>query len=371
MMGRVLITGGCGFIGKNLSLAMTRRNLKITIIDSLSEQIHGMSPDLSWIDEAGIEFIKGSVMDRGAMELALKDVSTVVHLAAETGTGQSMYDIADYMDTNVVGTAIVLEECNKAGVRHFVLSSSRAIFGEGTWLCSSCGRAHARARGIDFDSSASWNPICSRCGLHTESMIAVKENDEKDPVSVYGISKLAQEQLVALVAGNSNMCCSSLRFFNVFGPGQSLKNPYTGVLAVFATRARQNKHLDIFEDGKIQRDFVYIDDVVEALQKAIDMKFNGACNIGSGSAVTIEYTAKKIVEYVRSGSKLCHTGKTRVGDVRGLVADIGNASRELGWIPRISFEKGLGNFVDWAMRSESVDLYEESMTELSKKGLYH
>lgn len=365
------MTGGCGFIGKVLVLNLAATGQRVRVLDNLLTQVHGEKPDLRWLDSSGVEFVKGSVCDPATCKTAVADMESVVHLAAETGTGQSMYELRRCVDTNCTGTATILEACCAAGVRKFVLSSSRAIYGEGCWQCTTCGPVHPAIRLHSRAPGSSWNPLCPLCGSPAASMLPTPEGTAPKPISVYGITKLAQEQLVALVRDNTGMDVSVLRFFNVFGPGQSLRNAYTGVLGVFVNRARQGRPIDVYEDGEILRDLVYIDDVVDAIKRAMERERSVTCNVGSGQSVSIAEVARQIVAMCESDSEIALTGKSRAGDVRGLIADISLAAEKLEWRPRVEFRKGLANFVRWALESDYEDRYEESLKELVSRGLYH
>jgi dTDP-L-rhamnose 4-epimerase len=365
-----LVTGGCGFIGRHLVTRLCEMGKKVRILDSLAPQIHGPSPDLSWVNRQGIEFIRGSVCNPADCRKAVCGAETVYHLAAETGTGQSMYELRRYADTNVTGTATILEECLKAKVSVFILSSSRAVYGEGLWLCKNCGPIHPELRN-GLNSYESWNPICPSCKAETRELLPTSEKETIRPASIYGATKVAQEQLVLLASESGELSSRILRFFNVYGPGQALNNPYTGVLGVFVNKARQGKTLDLYEDGLITRDFVFINDTVDALIKSSINSFNFPLNIGSGKTITISDLAKKIIALSGSPSLTNITGKGRIGDVRGLVADIKKAYSSLTWEPKVSIDDGLGIYVNWALNQEYQDSYEASLTELKRKGLYH
>jgi dTDP-L-rhamnose 4-epimerase len=369
-MKKILVTGGCGFIGKVLCLRLVESGYKVRILDSLTEQIHGSHPDLRWIEENKIELIRGSVANRQDCKRALQDVDVAAHLASETGTGQSMYELTRYMETNVLGTATLLEECRTQGVKRFVLASSRAVYGEGAWECTRCGRVYPQTRSMNGTTPESWNPRCPRCGKHTSRLLPTREDDPVAPTSIYGMSKQVQEQLILMTASAIGLGYGILRFFNVFGPGQSLKNPYTGVLTVFINRARLNKVLDLYEDGDILRDFIYVDDVARAIHLAIDSSEFGIYNIGSGSTLSIQRLAELIIAAIGSSSKTEVTGKMRLGDVRGLVADNTRARRLLRWQPKIDHESGIEKFVQWALQSEFEDRYEQSLKELEQHRLY-
>lgn len=369
--GSILVTGGCGFIGRHLCRRLRLEGYRVTVLDSLSQQVHGPDYDGSWMNEAGIDFIQGSVCDSAMCHDAMEGCDSVIHLAAETGTGQSMYEMRRYVDTNVTGTAVLMEACIERRVPKIVLSSSRAVYGEGMWTCTNCGPVHPSVRSLDGDGDSQWLPACPRCGLPTPHLNPTDEDAPIDPASIYGISKLTQELLTLGVKSAYPADVSILRFFNVFGPGQSLSNPYTGVLAVFTNRARENRTIDLYEDGEILRDFVYVEDVIDALVAALRARDVPVCNIGSGRVVSIRYLAQTIIELLGSTSELRVTGKGRVGDVRGLQADVKRATASLsGWTPRVQLEQGLRYFLDWAMSQAYEDTYESSLNELSKRGLY-
>lgn len=366
----ILVTGGCGFIGKHLCTRLRSEGFGVRILDSLEPQIHGTDYDARWMREAGIEFLQGSVRDPDACLEATDGAHAVVHLAAETGTGQSMYEMSRYMDTNVTGTAVLLEACVRRQTGKIVLSSSRAVYGEGMWECAHCGPVHPSLRSARSGRAGEWNPLCPTCGARVVGLLPTPEDAPLDPTSVYGISKLAQELLVSSVKDIYAADVNILRFFNVFGPGQSLSNPYTGVLAVFANRARENKTIDLYEDGEILRDYVFVDDVVEALHAALLAHDTPICNIGSGHVVSIRYLAETIVAAAGSSSRLVVTGKGRAGDVRGLQADIRRSADVLGWTPKVSVVQGLALFLEWAFAQPFEDRYEESLSELQRRGLY-
>jgi dTDP-L-rhamnose 4-epimerase len=370
-MAKILVTGGCGFIGKALCMQLARNGYKVRVLDSLTEQIHGSNPDLGWTQDYGIDLIRGSVVIRQDCKISLKDVDSVVHLAAETGTGQSMYELTRYMETNVLGTAMLLEECRMRRVKRFVLASSRAVYGEGAWECLQCGRVYPQTRNVNGTGvPESWNPKCPQCGRHTSRLLPTKEDDPLAPTSIYGMSKQAQEQLLLMTAPAIGLGYGILRFFNVFGPGQSLKNPYTGVLSVFINRARLHKTLDLYEDGEVLRDFIYVDEVTRAIQLALDSSDSAIYNIGSAATLSIRRLAELIIRATDSSSVTKVTGKMRLGDVRGLVADNSRAARALPWQPLVDYENDIKRFVQWALQFDCEDRYEQSLKELEKHKLY-
>ncbi|MBV5330167.1 MAG: NAD-dependent epimerase/dehydratase family protein, partial [Chlorobium sp.] len=316
------------------------------------------------------------VRDRDTMRQALSGVDTVVHLAAETGTGQSMYEIERYFSVNVLGTATLLDllqndPCGKA-VNTVVLASSRAIYGEGAYHCLKHGTVYPEQRRRGQMAAGHFEPICPLCGT-VVSLLPTTETAPSKPMSVYGLTKQVQEQAVLMFSQTRGIKAFSLRYQNVFGPGQSLKNPYTGILAVFSNLARQNQPIEIYEDGLESRDFVYIDDVVEATARCVNYsgQFVGALNVGSGLATSVMTVAQEIKNYFSSNSSIRITGAFRVGDIRHNIADVALTRDILGFVPEISFKQGLSNFLEWAKGQpvEDKSAYLRSVGELAAKGL--
>lgn len=266
---KVLITGGAGFIGSNLALKLKNLGYEVRIFDNLSKQIHGENPDLSYtynLVKGKFETIIGDVNNRADWEKALEDVDTVVHLAAETGTGQSMYEIGKYVGSNITGTANLLELLtnNKHSVKKLIVAASRAVYGEGKFLCQEHGMVYPESR-LDADmAKGDYEVKCPICHQNVD-MQPTDEQSLLHPTSVYGFTKQAQEQLCMIVGQSIGLPVVAYRFQNVYGPGQSLKNPYTGILSIFSTRIKNGNDINIFEDGLETRDFVYIDDVTDAV----------------------------------------------------------------------------------------------------------
>jgi dTDP-L-rhamnose 4-epimerase len=374
-MKKVLITGGAGFIGQRLAHSLLQQNSKVRILDNFSPQIH--SAEALPSDLLGhVELIKADVRDRDAMRRALSGVDSVVHLAAETGTGQSMYEIERYFSVNVQGTAILLdllqnEDCAKS-LRSIVVASSRAVYGEGAYKCRTHGIIFPDQRGRERMSDGLFEPICPDCGSPV-SLLPTPESAPFRPMSMYGLTKQVQEQAVLLFARTRGINGFGLRYQNVYGPGQSLKNPYTGILAVFSNLARQNQPIEIYEDGLESRDFVYIDDVVEATVRSINYpgQFVGGLNVGSGEATSVMTVAQEIKSFFSSESTIGVTGAFRMGDIRHNIADVSKLGQVLGFVPCVSFKQGLTNFLGWAAGQVPEDkaAYLRSVSELAAKGL--
>jgi len=371
----VLITGGAGFIGQRVSRALLRQGAKVRIIDNFSPQTHAtavLPDDLA----EHVEVIKADVRDRDALKRALLGVGSVVHLAAETGTGQSMYEIDRYFSVNVQGTATLLDllqndDCGKS-LRSVVVASSRAVYGEGAYQCAAHGMVFPEQRSRERMSASAFEPLCPACGAQV-SLMPTPESAPFMPMSMYGLTKQVQEQAVLLFARTRGINGFGLRYQNVYGPGQSLKNPYTGILAVFSNLARQNQGIEIYEDGLESRDFVYIDDVVEATMRSINYsgQFVGALNVGSGQATSVMTVAQEIKAYFDSSSTIKVTGAFRMGDIRHNIAEVSKLKQMLGFLPGVPFKQGLANFLGWAAEQAPEDkaAYLRSVSELAAHGL--
>lgn len=374
---KILITGGAGFIGQKLATKLLEKNAKVCIFDSFNEQTHS-SQSLPNSLRDKVKLVKADIRDRESIIASLSGIECVVHLAAETGTGQSMYEIQHYYDVNVLGTALLLDVIQNEPVgktvKSIVLASSRAIYGEGAYKCIKHNIVYPNQRTKMDLSCGKFEPICPICGDKV-LLEKTKENSPKKSMSIYALTKQAQEEAILLFASTfkHDINVFSLRFQNVFGPGQSLKNPYTGILAVFSNLARQGEDIDIYEDGNESRDFVYIDDAVEAIIKCINYKGNfiGSLNVGSGVATSVLEVATHIKEYYNSKSQLVISGSFRLGDIRHNIADISIVELVLGFQPKTSFKEGLDKFLYWANLESCEDnlAYEKSVKELSERGL--
>ena len=371
----ILITGGAGFIGTHVTRLATAAGMRVRILDNLSEQIHG--PDATFAPPQGVEFLRGDVTERADLERALDGVDTIVHLAAETGTGQSMYEIDRYYRVNVQGTALLFDLLANGTnrVRNVILASSRSVYGEGAYLCHACDPAGARR----FPASRSprqleahqWTSPCPRCGGAMEPT-ATREDDQLAPASIYAATKLAQEELVRVACGALGMDHAILRFQNVYGEGQSLQNPYTGILSIFSTRIRLGLSLPIFEDGAETRDFVHVEDVATAVLRCIERPVSGGVtlNVGLGQPVSILAVAQLLQRIMGSSIDPHVTGQYRVGDIRHNHADIARLADTLGVRPEISLEAGMKRFCDWvAGQPIPEDMLDRANAELKARKL--
>lgn len=377
-MKNILITGGAGFIGSNIALKLVKKGYTVTVLDILSKQIHGEDPEetsplyLSIKDK--VKFIKGSVTSRKDWLKALENQDAVIHLAAETGTGQSMYEIQKYVETNIGGTALLLDLLanTKHNVKRVLVAESRAIYGEGKYRCAQCGDVYPRERKDEDMAKGDFGCHCPKCGSQV-TLVGTTEDSAIHPSSVYGVCKQVQGQLVHLVCPTIGVEPVSFRYQNVYGPGQSLSNPYTGILSIFSTRIKNHNGINIFEDGKETRDFVYIDDVVDATILGLEVpEANGhVFNVGTGVATDVFTVAKTLCEKYGINVPITVGGNYRLGDIRHNVADISKAQQLLGFIPKWSFTDGIEKFVNWVNEQEiQKDKYEDSIEEMKKKGLY-
>ena len=352
-MSLVLVTGGAGFIGSWVVSGLSKADYRVRVLDNLSPQVHGQLPKgLDWL--SGVDFVRGSVTCREDLQRALAGANVVVHLAAETGTGQSMYEIARYSDVNIGGTAALLDVLANSkdhGVERLVLTSSRAVYGEGAYVCATCApqsRVYPAARTAKQLAAHKWDHACPQCGA-TLTAVPTCEDDAARPASIYAATKLAQEHLTGITCAAHGIGYAILRLQNVYGEGQSLNNPYTGILSIFSTRLRRGSHLPIYEDGLETRDFVHVADVANAIVAAVrsDLPANGVVNVGSGVATTVSDVARALATAFGQAPDLVVTGEYRLGDIRHNCADISRMRALLGYEPAIGLAEGLRRFAAW------------------------
>ena len=373
-MKNILITGGAGFIGSRLCEKLYDKGYNITILDNLSPQIHGLSKSsLLKKVEGKCFFIKGDVRNKADWKKAIKGQEIIIHLAAETGTGQSMYELEKYNDVNIMGTAHMLEILanTQHNIQKMVIASSRAIYGEGKYLCTTHGDIFPKQRKELDMYNGEFNLKCNICNTEL-SLVATDEKSKIHPSSIYGINKQQQEQMVMLMGATLGIPAVALRYQNVYGPGQSLSNPYTGILSIFSTRILNGNDLDIYEDGLESRDFVFIDDVVDATILGIEKnEANGEVfNVGSGVSITVKEIADSLKRFYNSNINISISGKFRLGDIRHNYADITKSKNLLGFSPKYNFQKGISEFVTWVKTQEiKEDEYDKSVKELKSKGL--
>ena len=375
---KILITGGAGFIGSNLAIALLQRGHDVIILDKLSEQIHGKNPEetspLFKNIKDKVVFYKGDVTEIEDWKKVLPGTDIVVHLAAETGTGQSMYEIDRYTKVNIGGTALLLEclaNNKNLQVKKVIIASSRSIYGEGKYMSQEMGIVYPEEREATDMNNKDFEVKYPGCTKPLQVM-ATDENSKIHPSSVYGITKQNQEQMVMCVCKAIGINAVAFRYQNVYGPGQSLTNPYTGILSIFSSLIKNNKRINIFEDGKESRDFVYISDVVDATVLGIEnSKANGEIfNVGSGNATTVLEVATTLIKKFEVDVPLSISGNYRLGDIRHNYADITKITEKLGFFPKVAFEQGITFFAEWVnVQTPGENAYDESIKEMKEKGL--
>ncbi len=370
----ILITGGAGFIGSNLSLKLIEKGCNVTVLDNLSPQIHGDNSPLYNSIKDKVRFIKGTVLSYDNWKNALDGIDVVVHLAAETGTGQSMYEIEKYTDVNIKGTSIFLDILanEKYSVKKMIIASSRSIYGEGKYRCSEHGIVYPTERQDTDMAHGDFGVKCPTCGCDVE-LLATDETSKIHPSSIYGITKQVQEQMFLVMGKSLGIPAVAFRYQNVYGAGQSLSNPYTGILSIFSTRIKNGNDITIFEDGLESRDFVYVDDIVDATILGIEKdEANGEVfNVGLGEAIDVLTVANTLVNAYSSSSKITISKNYRLGDIRHNYADLSKIKNKLGFEPKVNFEEGIRRFTKWVEEQEVMeDKYEKSIEEMKAKGLY-
>lgn len=369
MTSRVLVTGGAGFIGSHVTARLLGRGYAVRVYDSLVPQAHGEG---SGQVPGDAELVKADVRDRASLERALRGVDAVVHLAAEVGVGQSMYEIERYVDTNTRGTSVLLQLLaeGRTRVSRLVVASSMSVYGEGAYRCGEHGTVSPRPRTEAALAAQRWEAQCPVCAADV-SPVPTPETKPLIPTSVYAISKMDQEMLSLTVGGAYGAGAVALRIFNTYGPGQSLSNPYTGIGAIFAARLLNDSPPLLFEDGRQLRDFVHVSDVARAFVTALERPdvTGVACNIGTGSPLPVAEIARHLARALGKDLQPEVTGTFRAGDIRHCWADTTLARRELGFSARTSFADGVGDLAGWVARSTARDLTAEARAELLAHGL--
>ena len=375
-MKKVLITGGAGFIGSNVARVLVNEGYEITILDNFLPQIHGDKNELTEDLKGKVKLIVGDVADKSVLYAALEGQNAVIHYAAETGTGQSMYAVSHYSNVNIQATAnlcdYIINENHQ--IKSVIVASSRSIYGEGKYNSPKYGTVYPNSRTFQ-NIKESFEVCCPKSGKHNLEVEATDEASKIHPSSFYGITKQVQEQMIILATQLKNINGYALRYQNVYGPGQSLKNPYTGILSIFTRLALQNEEINIFEDGLESRDFVHINDVVAATISCLKLEKNGQhiLNVGSGVPVNVFEVAQEIVSYLKSKSEIKISGAFREGDIRHNFAELTFIKEVVGFEPKWSFKDGLQSFIDWALKQNDIPKdttdYRKSLGELKEKGL--
>jgi len=370
MTARVLVTGGAGFIGSHVVDLLLQRGHAVRVYDALIPQVHGGAGPRYVSKDA--ELVVADIRDSEALKRALLGVDKVIHLAAEVGVGQSMYEVDRYVDVNSHGTAVLLQILSggTTDVSRLVVASSMSIYGEGAYRCATHGVVSPRPRSAAALHAREWEVRCPWCGAEVHP-IPTPETKPLIPTSVYAVSKMDQEMLSLTVAEAYGIGAVALRIFNTYGPRQSLANPYTGVGAIFSSRLRNDRPPLVFEDGRQLRDFVHVTDVARAFAAALDATtVSGvACNIGTGSPITIGEIARDLARVLGKQIEPQISRDFRVGDIRHCWADTSLAWDLFGFSAKIPFSQGVADLVGWADHEVAVDHFDDAREELSAHGL--
>lgn len=373
--GLTLVTGGAGFIGSHLVDALVERGAPVRVLDSLDPQVHGDAGTPTLIAdhvEAGrVELVHGDVTDRDAVDAALDGIDTVFHHAAAVGVGQSMYRIADYVRANTLGAAVLLEAMvgRRDRIRRAVVASSMSVYGEGRYRCAEHGDVAPPLRDVERLAAGDFEMHCPVCGLVVEAL-PTPESKPLQPTSVYAVTKRDHEELFLAVGAAYGIPTVALRYFNVYGPRQSLSNPYTGVAAIFASRLLNGRPPLVFEDGRQSRDFVHVSDIVAANLRALesDAAVGRAYNVGTGRSLSLRDMVAALRDQL-GGPEPEYVGRFRQGDIRHCFADTVRARRELGFQAQVIFEEGIDDLAIWAREQEPEDRVGQATSELEDAGL--
>jgi dTDP-L-rhamnose 4-epimerase len=370
MSKRILITGGAGFIGSHVADELLRHGYEVRAFDCLSEQVHGATRQRPDYLDPEIELVAGDVCNRDDVRRALKDVDAVYHFAAKVGVGQSMYQVAGYTEVNNLGTAVLMEEIIDRRVERLVVASSMSIYGEGLYRDAAGALVPGTDRTLAQLKARDWEPRDE----NGDQLTPVPTPETKPPAlaSVYALGKFDQERMCLTLGRAYNIPTVALRFFNVYGPRQALSNPYTGVLAIFASQLLNGKRPVVFEDGLQQRDFVNVHDIALGCRLALEVPdaAHRVFNIGSGRHTTIREVAERLGRLLdREDIEPDFTGRYRVGDIRHCFADISLAQKILGYEPQVSFERGLDELAGWLEGQIGVTQATDASAELQMRGL--
>ncbi len=369
---KILVTGGAGFIGTHLVRELLGHGHEVVILDNLDAQVHGKDAVKRF--PAEVESIHGDVTDPVAVDRVLEGCDAVAHLAATVGVGQSMYEVTYYTHTNVNGTACLYERIikNKSPIKKVVVASSMSAYGEGMYACSQCAKpVRGKPRASENLKKEAWELFCPACRGVLEPR-PIPESEPFSCESVYALTKRDTEELALLLGRAHKIPTTALRFFNVYGPGQALSNPYTGVLAIFFSRVINGNPPVVYEDGLQSRDFVYVGDVARALRLALEKDVHGEVfNVGTGRALTVKEIAYMAIKAAGKQARIepAVVRGFRPGDVRHCFADVTKIKREFGWEPTMTLEEGVRMIFEWSTTVVARDRFEQAASELGSYGL--
>jgi dTDP-L-rhamnose 4-epimerase len=366
----ILVTGGGGFIGSHLVRGLLASGEAVTVVDSFDPQVHGkkVRPPKA----PRLRTVVGDIRNRALLAKEVKRADAIVHLAAAVGVGQSQYQIRHYVDVNVTGTATLLDilanESHRVG--RLVVAGSMSSYGEGPYDCRKCGRVRPHGRSNAAMRQGRWEPLCPSCEGPLTAL-PTHESDRFLSTSIYAVTKIAQEELALNYGAAYGVPSVALRFFNVYGPGQSLSNPYTGVAAIFMSRFKNQRRPVIYEDGLQSRDFVSVHDVVQAIRLALRKRPDGrrSFNVGTGHATSILSIAERLARCYGADARPRPVRKFRSGDIRHCFADITAIRECYDYRPKVGLDDGLRELVDWAGSAAARDSFEEAQRELARRGL--
>lgn len=367
---KILVTGGAGFIGSHIVDRLIKNGYRVRILDNLDPQVHqGKIPN--YLNKRA-EFIRGDVINLRDIRKALEGMDAIYHQAAVVGVGQSMYEIERYTLNNILGTARLLDYLanNKHSVKRMLVASSMSVYGEGLYKCETCGPIRPPLRPDGQMAKKDWELYCPNCHKILQA-IGTPESEPFRGNSIYAVTKKSQEDMVMIFSKAYGISATALRYFNVYGPRQSLSNPYTGVAAIFLSRLKNNKPPVIYEDGLQTRDFISVYDIVDANVFCLENEksFGKVFNLGTGKPVTIKGIAEILAKLLEKNIKPEITQNFRSGDVRHCTGDISLIKDILSWVPKWTFEEGMRDLIEWGVKIEARDLFEKASKKLQSKGL--
>jgi dTDP-L-rhamnose 4-epimerase len=371
--GRVLVTGGAGFIGSYLVDALVVNGYRVRVFDSLEPQVHGTGEKAPDYLNAAADLVVGDVRDRAALKQALDGIDVVFHFAAAVGVGQSMYEIQRYVDANSLGGATLLDMlANEShSVSKLVVASSMSVYGEGKYECAGCGVAYPQLRSEEQLKQRQWEMLCPGCGGEMRPL-PTDEDKPLYPTSIYAVTKRDHEEMFLCFGHAYNVPTVALRFFNVYGPRQALSNPYTGVAAIFSSRLLNGQPPVIYEDGLQSRDFIHVEDIVRASLLAMerDEADYQVLNVGTGRSLSILDVAEVLIDHLSDGQIEPEiVGQYRRGDIRHCYADVSKIRNALGFVPQVAFEDGVTDLISWVKEQQAEDGFHLVDRELKDKDL--